>query len=219
MPDGRAGGGPAIQIALRDAPIRVTGYRANGRAVSVVLEAMVADSERRLGDLPLLSRTEREQILVKWNNNERTLGREINLVELFQQQVERTPESEAVADRHERLTYGELNRRANRLAHYLQRLETGREAVVCLYLERSVEAVVAMLGILKAGAAYLPLDPSYPQERLAWMVTDAGSRVVVTNVCMRIVCPSLECRSCADQISEQSETNPIWHNAQPARRM
>ena len=175
----------------------------------VVLEAMVADSERRLGDLPLLSRTEREQILIEWNNTERKCGREINLVELFQQQVERTPESEAVADRHERLTYCELNRRANRLAHYLQRLDTGPEAVVCLYLERSVEAVVAMLGILKAGAAYLPLDPSYPQERLAWMVTDAGSRVVVTNVCMQDSLPVSGMQIvCVDQVPEQSETNP-----------
>jgi surfactin family lipopeptide synthetase C len=184
----------------------------------VVLEAMVADSERRLGDLPLLCRTEREQILVEWNNTERKCGREINLIELFQKQVERTPESEAVADRHERLTYCELNRRANRLAHYLQRLETGPEAVVCLYLERSVEAVVAMLGILKAGAAYLPLDPSYPQERLAWMVTDAGSRVVVTNVCMRdsLPVPGMQI-VCVDQVPEQSETNPdIAHCAASA---
>jgi amino acid adenylation domain-containing protein len=184
----------------------------------VVLEAMVADSERRLGDLPLLSRAEREQILVEWNNTERNCGREINLVALFQQQVERTPESEAVADRYERLTYCELNRRANRLAHCLQRLETGPEAVVCLYLERSVEAVVAMLGILKAGAAYLPLDPSYPQERLAWMVTDAGSRVVVTNVCMRDSLPVSGMQIvCVDQVPEQSETNPdIAHCAASA---
>jgi surfactin family lipopeptide synthetase C len=184
----------------------------------VVLEAMVADSERRLGDLPLLSRAEREQILVEWNNTERNCGREINLVALFQQQVERTPESEAVADRYERLTYCELNRRANRLAHCLQRLETGPEAVVCLYLERSVEAVVAMLGILKAGAAYLPLDPSYPPERLAWMVTDAGSRVVVTNVCMRDSLPVSGMQIvCVDQVPEQSETNPdIAHCAASA---
>ena len=72
-----------------------------------------------------------------------------------------------------------------------------------------MEAVVAMLGILKAGAAYLPLDPSYPQERLAWMVTDAGSRVVVTNVCMRDSLPVSGMQIvCIDQISEQSETNP-----------
>ncbi|HEY7482566.1 MAG TPA: AMP-binding protein, partial [Gemmatimonadales bacterium] len=99
---------------------------------------------------------------------------------LVETQAERLPEATAVVFEGEEVTYRELNRRANRLAHRLQALGVGPEALVGIYVERSVEMVVALLGTLKAGGAYLPLDPSYPPERLAFMLADAEVRVVLT---------------------------------------
>ena len=99
---------------------------------------------------------------------------------LFEAQVERTPEAIAVQFEGKQLTYGELNRRANQLAHYLQRLGVGPEKLVGICIERSIEMVIGLLGILKAGGAYVPLDPSYPRERLAFMLEDSQVSVLLT---------------------------------------
>jgi non-ribosomal peptide synthetase component F len=96
---------------------------------------------------------------------------------LFEQQVERTPDSTAVVCGEQQLTYRELNTRANRLAHHLISLGVGSEALVGICLERSLELIIGLLGILKAGGAYVPLDPSYPKERLAFMLEDTGASV------------------------------------------
>src|SRR5213075_2292978 len=100
--------------------------------------------------------------------------------ELFEAQAERTPEAVAVVDEQQRLTYGELERRANQLAWRLRREGVGCESLVAVCLERSVELVVALLGILKAGGAYVPLDPGYPQARLQFMLEDSRAQVVLT---------------------------------------
>jgi len=100
--------------------------------------------------------------------------------ELFATQAEKTPESTAIVCGSEVLTYGELDRRSNQLAHYLLSRGVGPEAIVGLCVERSPEMVVGLLGIIKAGAAYLPLDPGYPRERLGFMLADSGASVVVT---------------------------------------
>ena len=100
--------------------------------------------------------------------------------QLFEAQVARSPDAIAVVFEDDRLSYGELDARANQLAHHLRELGVGPEAVVGLCVERSLEMMIGLLGILKAGGAYLPLDPTYPQERLAFMLTDAGAPVLVT---------------------------------------
>src|SRR5207247_4070276 len=100
--------------------------------------------------------------------------------QLFEEQVQRTPEAVAVVYEDEQLTYGELNAKANQLAHKLRELDVGPEVLVGICVERSLEMVVGLLGILKAGGAYVPLDPSYPKERLAYMLGDAAPKVLLT---------------------------------------
>ena len=145
-----------------------------------LLEAMVATPERRVSELRLLTESERRQQLLDWNRTERDYPREACVAELFERQVRRAPEAVAVEYGDERLSYGELNERGNRLAHHLRSLGVGPEVLVGLCVERSAAAVVGMLGILKAGGAYVPLDPEYPAERLAFMLADTEAPVVVT---------------------------------------
>src|SRR6266516_3928945 len=128
-----------------------------------------------------LSITEAEQqLLMKWNATQTPFSNEKCIHQLFEEQVERTPEAAAVCFEDEQLTYCELNQRANQLARHLQRYEVGPEVLVGLCVERSLEMVVGLLGILKAGGAYVPLDPTYPPERIAFMLEDAHVRVLVT---------------------------------------
>ncbi|MFY0570585.1 non-ribosomal peptide synthetase [Archangium lansingense] len=146
----------------------------------VLLEGMVAHPERRLRELPLVTEEERRQLLVEWNDTTRPFPRDACLHEVFEAQVARTPDAVAVEAESARLTYRELDRRANQLAWHLRSLGVGRGAIVGLCLERSPETVVGVLGILKAGGAYLPLDPAYPRERLAFMLDQARVSVLVT---------------------------------------
>ena len=145
------------------------------RHLETLLGAMAAGGARRLAELPLLSPPERHQVLLEWNATgvEEYLAPGLTLHGLIAAQVTRTPEAMALIFEEERLTYRELDARANRLARQLRRLGVGPEAPVGVCLERSVELVVALLGILRAGGAYVPLDPSYPAERLAWTLADA----------------------------------------------
>src|SRR5215213_4758559 len=145
----------------------------------MLLAAVVADPAQQLSRLPLLTAAE-EQQLTEWNNTARDYPREASIHQLFEAQVERTPEAVAVSFADRQLSYRELNRRANQLAHYLCDLGVGPEAGVGVCLERSVDLVVALVAILKAGGAYVPLDPSYPLERLAFMLEDAGIGLLVT---------------------------------------
>ncbi len=116
----------------------------------------------------MLSAEERRQVLEGFNETHRELP-QTTLVELFECQVEKSPETPAVVMGEASLSYGELNVRANQLAHHLIGLGVGPETLVGVCLERSLELVVSLLGVLKAGGAYVPLDPSYPQARLAYM--------------------------------------------------
>jgi amino acid adenylation domain-containing protein len=150
----------------------------------VLLESVVSNPEQRLSELQLLSAAERAQLLVEWNHTAAAYP-EKSIQELFEEQVQRQPDALAVMYADKRISYGELNERANQLAHYLQALGVGPEVIVGLCLERSVEMMVGLLGILKAGGAYLPLDPSYPRERLAFMLADAEVTVLLTQTHLR----------------------------------
>ena len=145
----------------------------------MLLAGIVANSDCRLLDLPLLTTAARQQLLYQWNDTQADYPQEC-IHHLFEAQVELTPDAVAVVFAEQQLTYRELNARANQLAHYLKSLGIEPEALVGICVERSLEMVVGLLGILKAGGAYVPLDPDYPSERLAFMLSDAQVPVLLT---------------------------------------
>ena len=145
-----------------------------------VLQAVVADPGVRVLDVPLLEPAERQRLLVEWNDTARSYPDRC-LHELFAEQVRRTPNAVALRYERDALSYAELDARANRLAHYLRGLGVGPESLVGLCMERTPELVVALLAILKAGGGYVPLDPAYPAERLGYLLSDSGARVLLTH--------------------------------------
>jgi amino acid adenylation domain-containing protein/non-ribosomal peptide synthase protein (TIGR01720 family) len=147
--------------------------------LQTLLESIAAEPDCRIGDLPLLTDEERRQVLDLWNDTSTEYPTDRCVHELFTEQAHRTPDAVAVVCGAEQLSYAELNARANQLAHYLRKRGVGPETLVGICAERSPEMIIAVLGVLKAGGAYLPLDPSYPTERLAWMLEDAQPVVVL----------------------------------------
>ena len=147
--------------------------------LQTMIEAIVEDPERKISYLPLLSTKEQQQF-AEWNCTETEYPRERCMHELVEAQVERTHDASAVEHGSERLTYRELSQRANQLAHFLRRRGIGPEAKVGICLRRSLELPVALLAVLKAGAACVPLDPAYPKERLTYMLEDSGTKLVLT---------------------------------------
>jgi amino acid adenylation domain-containing protein len=147
--------------------------------LQTLLSGIIANPEQNLWELPLLTEAEKAQLL-EWNDTQTEYPLLQCIHELFEEQVERTPDAVAVVFENQKLTYRQLNERANQLAHHLQKLGVGPEVVVGICLERSLEMVIGLLGILKAGGAYLPLDPAYPQQRLAFMLSDAQVPVLLT---------------------------------------
>jgi amino acid adenylation domain-containing protein/non-ribosomal peptide synthase protein (TIGR01720 family) len=145
-----------------------------------ILEEMVAHPGARLREFSLLTPTERHQMLIRWNDTHRDYSPAIALQHLFEAQVQRTPDHVAICYEGEQLSYLELNYKSNQLAHYLRALGVGPETLVGILVERSVEMVVGLLAILKAGGAYLPLDPTYPSERLNLMIKDAEIDLLLT---------------------------------------
>ena len=179
-----------------------------------LLGVVAADPEKRLADLPLLTELERDQLLVQWNDTQADRVRGECIQEMFEGQVERTPEAVAAVCRGQQLTYGELNARANQLGRHLQRLGVGPEVLVGICMERSLEMVVGLLAILKAGGAYLPLDPEYPKERLAFMLEDAQAQVVLTDGSSSSLVQELSANSvCVDEawpvVAEWSRENLV----------
>jgi amino acid adenylation domain-containing protein len=138
-----------------------------------MLESIVSDPYQGISELPILTPAERQMLLVDWNNTQIDYPQKACIHHLFEAQVEKIPDAIALIFANQELTYGELNIRANQLAHHLQSLGVKPETLVGICMERSMEMVVGILAILKAGGAYLPLDSSYPQERLAFMLEDA----------------------------------------------
>jgi len=145
-----------------------------------LLEHAVANPDEHISRIPLLTEEERHQIVVEWNATGKDYPGERCVHELFEAEAARNPDATAVVFENAELTYGELNRRANQLARYLVRLGVGPNALVGLCVERSLEMVVGLLGILKAGAAYVPVDPAFPPDRVAFMLEDAEVPVLLT---------------------------------------
>lgn len=145
-----------------------------------LLEGIVTNPQQAISELPLLTATEQQQLLVEWNNTQADSPSDKCIYQLFEEQVERTPDAVAVVFENQQLTYQQLNCRANQLAHYLRSLGVKPDTLVGICVKRSLEMVVGILGILKAGGAYVPLDPEYPQERLSFMLQDADVSIFLT---------------------------------------
>ena len=145
-----------------------------------LLNRIVSQPELAVSRLALLDRQEEQQLLREWNDTRRDYAAVGGMHKLFEAQVERTPAATALVFGDERFSYRELNERANRLAHHLSEIGVSAEDRIGILMERSPAMVVALLGVLKAGGCYVPLDPQYPQERLEFMQTDAGLRVMLT---------------------------------------
>jgi amino acid adenylation domain-containing protein len=183
-----------------------------------LLSAIVDNPQQRVYELSLLTEAERHQLLVEWNDTKAEYPQKACIHQLFEAQVEQTPDAVAVISGNEQLTYRELNQRANKIAHYLRTLGVKPEVLVGICLERSLEMVVGLLGILKAGGAYVPLDPAYPQKRLAFMVSDAQVSVLLTNEKLVEKLPDLTANpnqtlvyldTNKDAINQQNNSNPV----------
>ncbi|MFB2838245.1 amino acid adenylation domain-containing protein, partial [Floridanema evergladense] len=192
--------------------LRMTGH------FVTLLEAIVANPQTQISQLPILTATEQQQ-LIEWNQTQTDYPVDKCLHQLFEQQVEKTPDAVAVIFEDQQLTYSQLNDRANQLAHYLRTLGVDADVPVGICVERSLEMVIGLLGILKAGGAYLPLDPEYPQERLQFMLADAQVSTLLTQQrLLKSLSPTKANLVCLDTdwqvISQCDRDNPIL-NVQP----
>jgi amino acid adenylation domain-containing protein len=154
-----------------------------------LLAGIVADPDARVSELPLLTEAERRRMLYEWNDTRREYPRGLCIHELFEAQAARTPEAVALVCGNQRVTYAELNRRADGLAHRLRAAGVGPEIAVAIYTGRTVEMVVGLLAVLKAGGAYVPLDPSYPRERIAFILADTQAGVLLTEESLLALMP------------------------------
>jgi aspartate racemase len=160
------------------------------RHFQVLLEGIAADPDRQIANLPLMRDAEQRQLLVEWNQTTTDYPNNKAVHELFEDRVDRNPDAIAVVFGDQKLTYQELNTRANQLAHHLQHLGVGPEVLVGICAQRSLEMVVGVLGILKAGGAYMPLDPDYPKQRLAFMLEDMKVPVLLTQASLKDQLPN-----------------------------
>ncbi len=181
--------------------------------LEVLLRGVEQNPEQRLSTLPLMTEEEKRQLLIEWNQNERDYPRDKCLHQLMEAQAESIPEKVAVAQGERQLSYGEFNRRANQLAHYLRSLGVGNNINVGVCLRPELEFAVAVLAVMKAGGACVPLDPNYPPERLAYMMQDAQARVLITqeDIFQAEVpagCRTLILSRLTEVLSGQPRTNP-----------
>ncbi len=156
-----------------------------GQHFQTLLDSIIAQPQERVLALPMLTEAERQRILVEWNATQSYFPEHACIHQLFEEQVQRTPDAVAIVFEQQHLTYRELNRRANRVAHALVAADVGADSFVGVAMERSIEMVVALLAVLKAGAAYVPLEPTYPRERLTYILQDAGLSILLTQSKLR----------------------------------
>jgi amino acid adenylation domain-containing protein len=149
--------------------------------VKAVLEAMISGLESQVSKISLLSVAERRRLLVECNDTAKDYPNGRCFHELFEEQVERTPDAVAIAWGNQALTYSELNRRANQVAHYLRKCGLSQDRTVGIYASRSPQIIIAMIGVFKAGGAYVPLNPALPDEQLSWLITDSDPLFVITD--------------------------------------
>ncbi|HEY7712197.1 MAG TPA: condensation domain-containing protein, partial [Candidatus Entotheonella sp.] len=175
----------------------------------IVMTAMAANVDQTVATCPLLTAAERHQLLVEWNATATPYPRDACIHQLFEAQVACTPDAIAVVFADQQLSYRELNHRANQLGHYLRALGVGPETLVSLYIGRSLELLVGILGILKAGGAYVPLDTAYPRDRLAFMLADTAAPVILTQTHLRDHLPDTEATViCVDTAWTHLATEP-----------
>ena len=173
-----------------------------------LLLEIITNPQKRLSELTLLSPTEQHQLLIEWNNTKTDETLEL-VHQLIEKQTQRTPNNIAVVCGNQKLTYQELNQKANQLAHHLQILGVKPETLVGICFKRSLEMVIAILGILKAGGAYVPLDSTYPQERLAYMLDDANIFLLLTQTELLEILPKNNCNIlCLDNHQPVEIENP-----------
>ncbi|HBL59459.1 MAG TPA: non-ribosomal peptide synthetase [Cyanobacteria bacterium UBA8803] len=182
--------------------------------LKTLLVGMVANPYQHLRDLPLLTAAEQHQLLFEWNDTQTDYPKNQCIHELFEAQVEQSPDAIAVVFEDQHLTYRELNARANQLAHYLQSLGVRPEVLVGICVERSLEMIIGLLGILKAGGAYVPFDPEYPQQRLAFMGEDSQVPVLLTQEKFKEILPYHPAQViCLDSnwitIAQERQDNPV----------
>ena len=178
-----------------------------------ILDSFIADGTQLISHVNLLSEEEKRRVLLEWNDTQADYSQNLCIQQMFEAQVERTPDAVAVIFREEQLTYRELNCRVNQLAHHLRRLGVGPETLVGICVERSLETIIGLLGIFKAGGAYVPLDPAYPRERLAFMLEDAQVRLLLTQERLLAGLPEHKAHViCLDSgwaaIASESDANP-----------
>jgi amino acid adenylation domain-containing protein/FkbM family methyltransferase len=181
--------------------------------LSTLINSVIEHEDVPVRELEIIGEDERQQLLVTWNDTATTYPQHSHIHELFERQAAQFPDAFAVLYEDQQLTFGELNQRANQLAHYLRSEGVGAEIRVALCLERSPEMVVALLAILKSGGVYVPLDPSYPQERLRFMLDDSGASVLLTEQGLLGLLPEHNVKFfCLDtehqKIAKQSTLNP-----------
>jgi amino acid adenylation domain-containing protein len=177
--------------------------------LEMILAGFCTPSEQTLETISILTAAERHQLLVEWNQTAVDYPRSRCIHQLFEDQAQRTPDDVAVVFADRQLTYQELNVRANQFAHYLQSLCVKPESLVGISIERSLEMIIGLLGILKAGAAYIPLDPTYPADRVAYIIANSAAELLVTTSNLLTVLPAGETEIvCWDQVEDQIAQQP-----------
>ncbi|PHS03509.1 MAG: non-ribosomal peptide synthetase, partial [Blastopirellula sp.] len=200
-----------LKLAYRPDLFEQASVEAIGRRLVRLFEQIAVDPSVRLSQIDLLEKPERELLLQTWNQTEHPLPL-ATLPELFEAQVARSPDAPALSFEDTVLTYAQLNARANQLAHHLIARGVGPENIVALALPRSIEMIVALMGVVKAGAAYLPLDPDYPPERLAFMLDDAKPAQLITTEALVAQFTNAVPLVCLDRPDTQTTLTSLSHS-------
>jgi non-ribosomal peptide synthetase component F len=157
-----------------------------------LLGSIVRSPQQKIAELTMLTKAEEQQLLVEFNDTVVYYPKDKTIIDLFEEQVASTPNNLAVVFKEDQLTYQQLNKQANQLAHYLKSRGVKQDTLVPICIERSLEMITAILGILKAGGAYVPIDPEYPEERISYMLEDTGASIIVSSKESRLKLPNTD---------------------------